>query len=329
MSSLDEKPSITILCPVYNESENVGRFVSQFIQIIQSLEHRYSFEFLFADNCSTDDTLERLLQLQGQYSNIRVIKYSRNFGVMKSIFTGIINSNSNACAVFDCDLQDPPELIAEFIKEWESGAKVVYGVRRKRDEASLVGALRRIYRRIETYFKGYRVTVESGAWFLDQRVVQELRVVPFEPYLAGLIARLGFKSIGVPYDRQRRLHGRSKFGLVKYFSYATDGLVSGTIAPLRISVFFGAIFSLGSFILGIYFIVAKLFLDIAFPTGMAAAIVILLFGFGVNFLLLGVIGEYLGRIYLNKESSQPAIIEEAYPSTTVLAGARIETGTIL
>lgn len=307
------KLSITILCPVYNESENVERFVSEFSRVIKSADSRYSFEFLFADNCSTDNTVDRLVKLQHQYTNIRLIKYSRNFGVMKSIFTGILNSNSKACAVFDCDLQDPPELLLEFIKQWESGAKIVYGIRRKRDEGYIIGFLRMRYRQIETYLKGYKITIESGAWFLDERVVQELRATPFEPYLSGLIARLGFKSVGVPYDRRARLHGQSKFGFVKYFSYATDGLVSGTIAPLRIAVFSGVILSLMSFLLGGYFVVAKLFLGIPFATGVAAIIVILLFGFSLTFLFLGVVGEYVGRLYLAKESSQLAIIEEKYP----------------
>jgi dolichol-phosphate mannosyltransferase len=308
-----DQTSITILCPVFNESENVERFVSDFTGVLKTLDKRYSFDFLFVDNCSTDDTLDRLVRLRRQYPNIKIIKYSRNFGVMKSIFTGIVNTNSHACAVFDCDLQDPPELIIDFIREWERGAKVVYGVRKKRDEGPVIAFLRSRYRQIERFLKGYKVTIESGAWFLDKRVVKELQRVPFEPYLAGLIARLGFKTAGVPYDRRARLHGQSKFGLLKYFSYATDGLVSGTIAPLRLSVFCGILFSLMSFILGGYFVVAKLFLGIPFATGVAAMIVILLFGFGLNFLLLGVIGEYVGRLYLEKESSQLAIIEETYP----------------
>lgn len=313
MNTANDKSSITILCPVYNEAENVEYFVTEFSRVINTIDSHYSFEFLFADNCSTDSTVDRLVQLQHLHSNIRIIKYSRNFGVMKSIFTGILNSNSSACAIFDCDLQDPPELIIDFIKHWENGSKVVYGVRRNRDEGSLIAILRNAYRKIETFFKGYKVNLESGAWFLDQRVVQELRKVPFQPYLAGLIARLGFKAAGVPYNRLRRLHGESKFGLVKYFSYARDGLVSGTIAPLRIAVFFGIIFSLLSFIFGLYFIYAKIFLNITFPTGVAATIVIVLFGFGLNFLLMGIIGEYVGRLYLDKESSQLAIIEDSYP----------------
>lgn len=313
MNEMIDKSVITILCPVYNESDNVDRFVREFMCAINLVDKRYSFEFLFADNCSTDDTVKRLLRLQSLHSNIRIIKYSRNFGVMKSIFTGILNSNTNACAVFDCDLQDPPELIVDFVNQWEAGAKVVYGVRRKRDEGSLIAILRNVFRNIETFFKGYKVNLESGAWFLDARVIQELRKVPFEPYLAGLIARLGFKSIGVPYDRRKRLYGESKFGFVKYFSYARDGLVSGTIAPLRLAVLFGIIFSLLSFLFGLYFIYAKLFLNINFAAGMAGLIVIVLFGFGLSFFLIGIVGEYVGRIYLEKESSQFAIIEESFP----------------
>ena len=318
MNKINDKFLITILCPVYNEAENVENFVKQFSCVMNTINIHYSFEFLFADNCSVDDTVGRLIQLQHLYSNIRIIKYSRNFGVMKSIFTGIINSNSSACAIFDCDLQDPPELIIEFIKHWENGSKVVYGIRRKRDETNLIAILRNAYRKIETLSKGYKVSLESGAWFLDERVVQELRKAPFEPYLGGLIARLGFKSTGVPYDRLKRLHGESKFGLMNYFSYARDGLVSGTIAPLRIAVFFGIIFSLLSFVFMLYFIYAKLFLNTNFATGVAAAIVIVLFGFGLNFLLLGIIGEYVGRLYLNKESSQEAIIEDSYPCISSL-----------
>lgn len=177
----------------------------------------------------------------------------------------------------------------------------------------MVGFLRGIYRKIETYLKGYRVSVESGAWLLDERVIAELRAVPFEPYLSGLISRLGFKSTGVPYDRRARLRGESKFGFIRYFSYATDGLVSGTIAPLRISVISGAILSLLSFLFGVYFVIAKLFLQVPFATGIAAIIVILLFGFGLNFLFLGVIGEYVGRLHLAKEVAQPAIIEMSLP----------------
>ncbi len=309
--SIQEKKTITILCPVFNESENVEDFYSRFMEVLPPLLNAYKFDFLFADNCSTDDTFEKLKLMHECNGNVRIIKYSRNFGVMKSIYTGIINTQSDAVAVFDCDLQDPPELLPEFIREWEKGAKIAYGIRRTRDEHVILNVLRRIYRKIESFFKSYEIEIESGAWLIDSRVVDELRKNKrFEPYLAGLIGRLGFQTAGIPYDRKRRLKGHSKFPLHSYFSYATDGLVSGTVAPLRISIIAGAFFSLASFLVAIYFIIARFFLDAPFASGVAAAIVIVLFGFGLNFIFLGIIGEYIGRLYLERETSEPAIIDE-------------------
>lgn len=306
-------PTITILCPVYNESENVENFYTEISRVVNPLRARYNFKFLFVDNCSTDDTSGKVKKICDSDESVRLIMYSKNFGVMKSIYTGILNSSADACAVFDCDLQDPPELLLNFISCWESGAKVVYGVRRSRSESYLLSFFRKIYRYIETFLKGGEVKIESGAWFLDKRVVHELSKCKFESYLAGLISRVGFRSIGVPYDRRPRIRGTSKFGYMKYIAYATDGLISGTLVPLRLSILIGIIFSLLSFFSIIYFIIAKFFLAAPFASGIAAAIIIVLAGFGLNFMLLGIIGEYVGRIYLDRESSNLAIIDEVYP----------------
>ena len=309
--------TITILCPVYNESENVEFFYTELCNVISPLRNRYTFNFLFVDNCSADDTVQIIKNICDLDDSVRLIKYSRNFGVMKSIFTGILNICTDACVIFDCDLQDPPELLLDFIECWESGHKVVYGVRRSRNESYLLSFLRNTYRRIESFLKGESVKVESGAWFLDKRVVQELSKYKYESYLAGLISRIGFKSVGVPYKRRARSRGTSKFGYLKYFAYAADGLVSGTLVPLRLSIMLGILFSLLSFLSIIYFIMAKFFWGAPFASGIAAAIVILLAGFGLNFMVLGIIGEYVGRIYLDRESSNLAIIDEVYPTSIV------------
>ena len=308
------KKEITIVCPVYNEEDNVAFFINSFNSIISNLHDKYSFRYLFLDNCSEDKTLEKLLKLKKIHKNISVIKYARNFGVMKSIFTGIVNINeySSACIIFDCDLQDPPDLILNFIEKWEEGYKVVYGSREKRLESYFLTFLRKRYRNLEKFFKGYNVHIESGAWLLDKRIITELKKSNYEPYLAGLISRLGFKSVGIFYNRSVRKYGQSKFDFSKYMSYAIDSLVSGTTFPLRVSIFFGFIFSLFAFILGIYFIFAKLYFGMKFQAGIVASIVILLFGFGLNFIFLGLIGEYLGRIYLKDQTNSLAIIEKLY-----------------
>lgn len=305
-----DKPSIVIVCPVYNESENINIFFEKFKPICETLKSRYNISFLFADNRSTDDTFQKLKILCQQNSNVRNIRYSRNFGVMKSIYTALINADGNAAAVFDCDLQDPPELLLKFVESWEKGAKVVYGVRMKRDESFIMKVFRNGYRRLKKICNSNKTTLESGAWFLDERVIDEIRHGSrFEPYLAGLIERIGFKSVGIPYERAKRRHGKSKFNKLSYFSYAADSLVSGSIVPLRLSLILGFIFSLGSFVLMIYFIIAKLCLALPFASGVAATIVITLFGFGVNFIFVGIIGEYVGRVYMERELSAPAIID--------------------
>lgn len=314
------KKTITIFCPVYNEEENVESFYEKMDSVILPLRERYDFRFLFADNHSTDNTVEKLREMCTYDPNVALIRYSRNFGVMKSIYTGIITVKTDAVAVFDCDLQDPPELLLNFIDAWESGAKIVYGRRMTRDEPRIITVLRRGFRRIERSLQNSRIEIESGAWFLDKRILDELRRRNrFEPYLAGLLSRLGFKTVGIPYNRRKRERGTSKFNFLSYFSYATDGIVSGTVVPLRLSILVGVVISGLSFLAMVYFLLAKFVFGASFAAGVAASIIINLFGFGVNFIFLGIIGEYLGRIYLEKDSCEPAIIDETINISQVSA----------
>jgi len=278
------KKHIEIICPVYNEIDNVENFYNEFRLVTQPLGDGYVISFLFMDNCSNDGTFDKLQEMCRLNRDIRVIKYSRNYGAMKSIFTGLIHSRGDAVAVFDCDLQDPPSLILNFIESWESGSKVTYGIRSKRKETFFMGFARQSFRNLETFFKGYKNTLESGAWFLDRRVVAELRLRAFEPFLVGLISRLGFKSTGIPYERSTRLRGSAKFGITSYFSYAVDGLVSGTIAPLRLAILLGLFLSALSFLGMIYFLIAKFLLGAPFASGVAAIIIITLFSFSINFI---------------------------------------------
>lgn len=310
------KKTVTILCPVFNEVENIETFYRVFSDHIRSLEN-YKFNFIFVDNHSTDDGFNIIRRLSIENCNVKGIRFSKNFGYMKSIYTGFINSKSDACVVFDCDLQDPPNLIPEFLNAWERGYKVIYGKRLTRIESRTLNFLRNSFRKFENFVKGYVVNIESGAWFLDKQVIHEMRKYEFDPYLPGLISRLGFNSIGIPYDRKRRERGVAKGNLSIYFTYARDGLVSGTIMPLRLMVVFGGIISFLSFILLFVFLIAKIFMSAPFASGVAALSAITLFGFGINFIFLGILGEYVGRIYMEKESRHPAIIEEICDSPSL------------
>lgn len=300
---------ITILCPVFNEVENIENFYNVFSRYTQNIVG-YKFNYVFTDNHSTDGSFEVVKRLSKIYPNIRGYRFSKNFGYMKSIYTGFINSQDHACVIFDCDLQDPPHLIGEFIDAWENGYKVIYGKRSTRIESKSLGLFRRSFRKFENFVKGYEVQIESGTWFLDKKVIEQLKKIEFDPYLPGLISRLGFNTLGIPYVRGVREKGTAKGNIPLYLAYARDGLVSGTITPLRLMVVLGAIVSLVSFGLMFYFLFAKLFMGAPFASGVAALATITLFGFGINFILLGVLGEYIGRIYMEKESRHAAIIEE-------------------
>ena len=231
---------------------------------------------------------------------------------MKSIYTGILYSNTDCAVVFDSDLQDPPELLINFIKEWEKDAKIVYGKRTKRVEAKYLTIFRNMFKFLQKKLDN-KVDIESGAWLLDRRVIEELRKKDiFEPYLPGLLSSIGFKTVGIPYERRAREHGESKFNIKKYFLYATDGLVSGSIVPLRLSIWIGVSTSILSIILGIYFILAKFYWNFSFASGVAADITINLFFWGIHFIVIGIIGEYIGRIYLKDDENQMAIIDIEY-----------------
>jgi len=310
------KKKIVVICPIYNEKENINIFFERFLKIFNDkvLDKKYEFHLLFADNNSSDGSIEEIKLLSHKYDFVSYLSYSRNFGVMKSIYTAIRNlpDNIDACAVFDCDLQDPPDLIYQFIESWEKNNKIVYGIRKKRKEKIILNIFRKIFRKIDVYFRGYEITIESGAWFLDKKIINQFKLTSFDQYLPGLISRIGYKKKGIEYERNIRERGKTKFGFINYFSYAVDGIFNGSIAPLRISVIFCILFFFLFFISSIYFVLAKFFLGIEFDEGIAAIAIINLFGFSIIFLILSILCEYVGRIYKPKFDQDDAIIEERF-----------------
>ena len=303
------KKKITIICPVFNEEKNINDFYDAFYIIFEKIDI-YDFKIIFADNKSTDNSLKLIEQISEKDKRVSLLGYSKNFGVMKSIYTAISFVEEDACAIFDCDMQDPPELILEFINKWVSGNKIVYGKRKLRTESKILYFLRKCQKKLERFIKGYETNIESGAWFLDRAVIDEIKKYPYDSFLPGLISRLGFKSDYVEYIRNIRKKGYTKFNHKLYFLYGIDGLISGTITPLRISIIFSIIFATLCFISSVYFVLAKFFLKIVFQEGIAAILIINLLSFSIIFFILGIFGEYLGRIYIRNEDQRLAIVEK-------------------
>ena len=300
---------ITIVCPIFNEEENIELFKKNFNEVFKN-HPSYKFSILFADNASTDFSREILKKICEENKDIKYIRYAKNNGVMKSLFTAIKHVDTDACAVFDCDLQDDPKLLTQFIKNWELDIKIIYGKRVKRKEIFFLGFLRNIFKKISNYLRGYEIEIESGAWFLDKKVIQEISHDEYEPFLPLLINNLNYKSKGIEYERIERKRGLSKFNFFKYLSYAAEGLVSGTIKPLRVSVYFSFLFGSMSFFSAIYFLIAKFYLNIEFAEGIAAIIIINLISFSLIFLFLGILGEYIGKIYLKDNNKKIPKISE-------------------
>lgn len=306
------KKLISLIIPVFNEQENIHFFYESVLKSLNVLEGKYSFEFIFTDNHSEDLTFDLLKELGSKDGRIRVFRFSKNFGYQKSIFSGYLRAKGDALIQLDCDLQDPPGLIPEFLKHWEDGAAVVYGIRRSRKEGLLINATRQIFYRIANYLSDDELPVDVGDFRLvDRRVVDVLREFDDQqPYLRGAVAAMGFRQVGIPYDRGERVRGRTHFRLRDLFNLAIDGILNHSIIPLRLSSYFGILLSVITIFTIIIYAAARVYFGIDWPRGFTTLAVLTLFGISVNALFLGIIGEYLGRIYQQVKKRPLVVVEE-------------------
>lgn len=309
--NIKNKKLISLIVPVFNETDNIRPFYEKIISVISSLESRYNFEIIFTDNHSTDDTFYKISEFSKKDSRIYAMRFSKNFGYQKSILTGYLNARGDAAIQLDCDLQDPPELISVFLQEWEQGAAVVYGVRRTRREGAVMNIFRKMFYRTINYISDDDLPIDSGDFrLIDRRVLDALaHVDDAQPYLRGTISAIGYTQVGVPYDRLERLRGESKFGWGDIFKLATDGILNHSIVPLRIASTFGVLISLVTAILICVYMLGKLYFNFAWPAGFTTLAVLTLLGISVNALFLGIIGEYIGRIYQQVKKRPLTIIE--------------------
>ncbi len=306
-----ERKLISIVVPVFNEEENIFPLYEALKPVIESCSVKYDFEFVFTDNHSTDSTYTKLLSLAALDSRVRIFRFSRNFGYQKSILTGYFKANGNALIQFDCDLQDPPELIPQFIAQWESGCDVVYGIRRTRKESRLINLLRKSFYRLANWLSEDDLPVDVGDFrLIDQKIVAVLKQTDdAQPYLRGMISAMGFKQSGIPYERAERLRGQSNFKFKDLVSLAMDGILNHSIVPLRVASYCGVIISGLTIFAIIIYSISRVFLHVTWPAGFTTLAVLILFGISLNALFLGIIGEYLGRIYQQVKKKPLVIIE--------------------
>ncbi|HTE87640.1 MAG TPA: glycosyltransferase family 2 protein [Terriglobales bacterium] len=307
----ERKRLISICVPVFNEESNIEPLYSALLPIMDQLSERYEFELLFTDNHSTDRTFEALEQLAQRDVRVRAIRFSRNFGFQRSIATSYANARGDAAVQIDCDLQDPPALILDFVRKWEEGYKVVYGVRNMRREGWGMNVVRKTFYRIIDWLSEDELPLDAGDFRLvDRCILDELqKFEDNQPYLRGAIAALGFDQIGIPYNRAERQRGKSKFSFGELIGLALDGILNHSVVPLRIATYLGLTISVITFLGLVGYAIGRLFLGKDWPPGFATTIILILGSLSLNALFLGIIGEYLGRIYRQVKRRPLTIVE--------------------
>ena len=291
---------ISVITPCFNEEDNVEVCASELKKVMSEKLPTYDYEHIFADNASTDATLHKLRALAAQDSRIRVISNSRNVGPFRNMWNAMKSASGDAVIpLLPADLQDPPAVIPELVKNWEQGFLVTYGVRANREESLVMRLARSIYYQIIKKFASATIPLNSGEFLLaDKRIIESiLKVDDQYPYIRGLIAQTGVKSASVSYTWVKRERGNSKNSFISLVDQAINGFVSTSRVPARLALLGGFILS----ILGVCYalLTALLVLTSETPTpvGIPTIIVgIFLLG-GIQLLFLGLIGEYVLSIH--------------------------------
>lgn len=301
---------ISIFTPVYNEEENIKIIHEEVKKVMSLVSDRYDYEHVFSDNASQDNSRVILKEVQAKDRNVKVILLSRNFGITKSSFNGIYRCKGDAIVQIDADLQDSPKMILDFIKLWEQGCKVVYGVRKDRDEFWLMKTIRKLFYRLAEKLCDEVLIPDVGEFrLMDRRIVEELKKIKnYNPYLRGIVANLGFKQIGIPYVRDRRLHGKTSSNIFKLIDYGMNGIISHSSILLKLSGIAGIFLAMLSFILIVVYAAIKIISKTP-PSGATTIIIFILFFAAMQMIFLGIIGEYLAKIF-DQSISRPLVIEE-------------------
>ncbi len=304
-----DKKKIEIFVPCYNEVQNIGELYLAIKKVINNFPN-YDFGFLFIDNASTDGTDIALKKLAAEDKQVKVIINGRNFGYIRSSFHGLLQTNADAVILIVADFQEPPEMIADFIKKWEEGNKIVIGIKNKSKENKLMFFLRKVYYYlIEKFSEVEQIKNFAGFSLFDRSFVNVLRSLdePY-PYLRGLIGEFGFKRAEIFFTQPLRKKGKSKNNFYDLYDFAMNGFVNHSKLPLRLASFIGFISSFISLLIAaVYFIYKLLFWEI-FQLGLAPLIIGIFFFSAVQLFFIGVVGEYVGAIY-TQVKKRPLVIE--------------------
>ena len=308
----NKTPFISIVVPCYNEAGVIDVFLQEMFAVLERLGR--NFEIVFINDGSRDNTLDVLIEKSKEHDEIRVLNLARNFGKEAALTAGIDHAKGEVVVPIDVDLQDPPELILDFVREYEAGYDVVLG---KREDRTSDTAAKRIsadfFYKMHNKISDIQIPQNVGDYrLMSRRVVEALKQLPeTQRFMKGIFAWLGFKTTIVNYKRDERKAGESSFNGWKLWNFALDGITSFSTAPLRVWLYVGSVLSLIAFVYGSWIILKTLMFGVDSP-GYASIITIVLFLGGIQLMGIGILGEYIGRIYLESKRRPIYIVEREY-----------------
>lgn len=301
---------ISITTPCFNEEGNIEPLYHRIKAALATLP-QYRYEHIFIDNASTDNTVERIKSLASKDKNVKLIANCRNFGPIRSPLHVFLESKGNAVIVMASDLQDPPELIPEFIKKWEEGYKVVIGTKPQSKEPPLIFLLRKIYyKSIGRISDVPLIENFTGFGLYDRVVVEDIRETNDRyPYFRGLVADLGYPRAEIPFIQPKRAHGVPKINLYGLYDVAMLGVTSHSKVPLRLATMAGFFLSFISLLIAFGYLTAKLLFWESFSLGMAPLVTGVFFFASVQLFFIGILGEYIGAIH-TQVTKRPLVTEK-------------------
>jgi polyisoprenyl-phosphate glycosyltransferase len=317
--------TISVVCPVFNEEEGIYEFYDRTRTALQSAFPTIDYELIFVDDGSSDGSASVLRKIADTDSHVSIIEFSRNFGHQLAITAGIDHAEGDAVVVIDSDLQDPPEVIDKMINKWREGFHVVYGQRTHRPgEGKFKLMSARAFYRLINWMSDVELPLDAGDFrLMDRRVVNALKDIREENrYMRGLVAWVGYKQVALPYQRDERYAGETKYPLRKMLRFASDGITSFSERPLRIAIQLGSVVTTFAFLMACYIVGRKVVAPHSQLPGYASLMVVVLLLGGIQLLTIGILGQYLGRTYRETKRRPLYIVAERINVDAIEEGVR-------
>lgn len=302
---------ISIVTACYNEEENVQELYKQVKLVMETKVPNYGYEHIFIDNSSEDKTVEILKSIASKDSNVKIIVNSRNFGHIKSPTHALFQATGDAVISVVADLQNPPEMIPEFVKKWEEGNEIVLAVKKDSEEHGAMFKIRELYYELLSKLSEVRIFKNStGFGLYDRKVMDSLKTMedPY-PFFRGMLAEVGFNVAFVPYNQPVRVRGITKNNFYSLYDMGMLGIINNSKVPLRMAIFIGVFFSILSALVGVGYFIAKLMFWDTMSIGIAPLIIMSSFMFSIMLFFIGIIGEYIGAIY-TQVLKRPLVFEK-------------------